>query len=1247
MKNITLKKLLPLILCFFLFFNVYSENNFFSNLGINIPSPTVTLTSSNQLIIDSNQSCVGQGPRATYISYKFCNTTGSSLTDVSANFAISVSGAPGFALAGNQPATQLIGNLDDGECVTLFWYIEYPCFPENQTAEVTVNLIDNGARIAFSKDTLTTKTALSTGATGELGTISINNSSVGQLTTMDVEYKFGTTTTGGDISFQPVGNANFNAECFQLIGFEVLQSDFSCIVVGSEDDMYFQLPSNCSVNGSGNTVNVRYYFKNKCVGTSTDIRPYAYGLSGQNLKYSPNYNDGSSLKTLPPSAPPTLTVTKVASENHFETVPATVKYTVTVTNTSALPSTIDNLSDELPSPFSFDAIDGTSGITTVNSSKYPSSSDTGTLLFEGGKDSGVYPYTEYYIAGNSSIDLVYTVTIPSNTANGTYQNSVTYSVGNFTSQQVTSSVTVGPALVITANNDDFTGSPIESALGGTTSSVFNDNGSGVDDANGIAANDSNIDDNISITNNGGIIGATINTDGTINIPANTSAGTYTLTYQICLGLDNMVCDTAEVTIKVVDPKIGLAKETTSVTSNNNGSYTVTYLLTVENFGDVALSNISLTDDIINQFSGMNPSGFTATSGTLSANATWDGTSESNILASGQSLAIGVSGTVSISFIATPTTSGTINNTATVTGLSTLNTTITDISTEGTDPDGTDNDNNPDEDTPTATIFPENPVIGLAKDLVSSTNNNDGTFTVTYLLTVKNFGNVALSNLFVTDDIISQFSGMNPTEFTATSGTLTADSSGWWNGSSNRNILLGNQSLAIGETGTVTISFTVTPGVITNVDNTANVTATSPVSTVVSDISTNGTNPDGTDNDNLPDESIPTPTPFIQNFVPSTTDDAITVDANTLNNSIDVLQNDNFGNDGPNSGTITLPSNTSTNLGALLVDDNSTPNDPTDDKILYTPAANFNGVDTFTYTITDGNGDTSTATVTVTVAIVENPSIGLAKNVESVVNNNNGTYTITYLFTIENFGNVELFNLFLSDDIVSQFTGLNATNYSVTSGTLNGDTTGWWNGSANRNILLDGQSIAAGATGTVFVTFTVTPGLVSNVDNTATITGYTSQNVMITDVSTDGLDPDGIDDDNNPDEDTPTATTLVTSPLLAVDDTATVDQNSNANLIDVLDNDSYGSIGASLTHPLTFLNGSLSNASANGGAVVIGDNGTPNNLLDDVVLYTPLTDFVGIDTFQYTITDANGNAATATVTVTVAVAALPLASVMVY
>lgn len=73
----------------------------------------------------------------------------------------------------------------------------------------------------------------------------------------------------------------------------------------------------------------------------------------------------------------------------------------------------------------------------------------------------------------------------------------------------------------------------------------------------------------------------------------------------------------------------------------------------------------------------------------------------------------------------------------------------------------------------------------------------------------------------------------------------------------------------------------------------------------------------------------------------------------------------FDNDSdlPATGTLTTsdPAN-----GTVTIDDNGTPNDPTDDIVTYTPDADFNGTDSFTYTVCNSSGDCSTATVTVDV-----------------------------------------------------------------------------------------------------------------------------------------------------------------------------------------------------------------------------------------------------------------------------------------
>ncbi|MBK9794187.1 MAG: hypothetical protein IPP60_14100 [Sphingobacteriales bacterium] len=71
-----------------------------------------------------------------------------------------------------------------------------------------------------------------------------------------------------------------------------------------------------------------------------------------------------------------------------------------------------------------------------------------------------------------------------------------------------------------------------------------------------------------------------------------------------------------------------------------------------------------------------------------------------------------------------------------------------------------------------------------------------------------------------------------------------------------------------------------------------------------------------------------------NDLPTAEADNATVNEDDTNVSIPVLVNDTFGGDGPSTGTITIttpPAN-----GTASVDDNGTPNDPTDDEIVYTP-----------------------------------------------------------------------------------------------------------------------------------------------------------------------------------------------------------------------------------------------------------------------------------------------------------------------
>tara|TARA_R110002033_G_scaffold56090_4_gene105107 strand:- start:80207 stop:82225 length:2019 start_codon:yes stop_codon:yes gene_type:complete len=186
------------------------------------------------------------------------------------------------------------------------------------------------------------------------------------------------------------------------------------------------------------------------------------------------------------------------------------------------------------------------------------------------------------------------------------------------------------------------------------------------------------------------------------------------------------------------------------------------------------------------------------------------------------------------------------------------------------------------------------------------------------------------------------------------------------------------------------------------------------------------------------------------------DDVATVDEDSFV-IIDVLANDT---DLPTSGTLTTsnPAN-----GTVIIDDNGTPNDPSDDILTYTPNADYNGPDTFTYTVCNSFGDCSTATVVVDVLPI----------------------------------------LDTNDDVVST--------------------------DINQDIVINNWQLN---------------------DNDLPIVG----------------------------------TFTTTAPV--------------------------------------------------NGRVVIDDNGTPNNPSDDVVTYTPNTDFIGTDTFDYTVCDTLGNCSTSTVTVVV-------------
>lgn len=128
---------------------------------------------------------------------------------------------------------------------------------------------------------------------------------------------------------------------------------------------------------------------------------------------------------------------------------------------------------------------------------------------------------------NVSIANDGTITVPAGTPAGTYY--VTYQIcdvinptTNCDSAIITIVVT---APTIIANIDDYTNDPVNQATGASFP-IYNN-----DILNGSALNPAEV--TFSIIDNGGIDGATIDSQGIFTVPAGTPIGPYVVTYSIC------------------------------------------------------------------------------------------------------------------------------------------------------------------------------------------------------------------------------------------------------------------------------------------------------------------------------------------------------------------------------------------------------------------------------------------------------------------------------------------------------------------------------------------------------------------------------------------------------------------------------------------------------------------------------------------------------------------------------------------
>jgi len=430
---------------------------------------------------------------------------------------------------------------------------------------------------------------------------------------------------------------------------------------------------------------------------------------------------------------------------------------------------------------------------------------------------------------------------------------------------------------------------------------------------------------------------------------------------------------------------------------------------------------------------------------------------------------------------------------------------------------------------------ENPSIGLAKDLASGpTLRADGDWDFSYSFIIENLGDVPLSNVTLSDEIAAGLVGTTGSVVSGPTPNATGDCS------STVVPPAGTQSLAVGESCTAVWDFVIAKAGNDSLtfDNLATVAGTSPGSTVVTDSSDDGIVPDTNDNGIGDEDGENDPTPAT---IPAAELGSISnfVFEDTNGNSVQ-----DTGEPGVAGAQVSLFDSAGNQVGATQT---------TAADGLYL----FDGLPADTYTVqfvppagralvlqdqggddaADSDPDPGTGitgdivlpaggdivTVDAGVVPVPVPSIGLAKELAGTPTElADGNFEFTYLFVIENLGNVPLTGVTLSDNVAA---GLAGTAGSV----VDGPTPSATLGTCSATVVDGSQDLGVGDSCVAVWIFVIERAGDAELsfNNLAEVQGTSPQNVVVTDLSDNGVDPDTNDNGvgNEDGENDPTPATL--------------------------------------------------------------------------------------------------------------------------
>ncbi|MCT7978760.1 DUF11 domain-containing protein [Laspinema olomoucense] len=220
----------------------------------------------------------------------------------------------------------------------------------------------------------------------------------------------------------------------------------------------------------------------------------------------------------------------------------------------------------------------------------------------------------------------------------------------------------------------------------------------------------------------------------------------------------------------------------------------------------------------------------------------DATGTGNLSNARLALNAGASAQYTLTGIIIPTATQAIVNQATVTRPNDVADPVND------DTDANNNNNRTETATVTVPLTSGSPLLGVAKAAGTPIDNGDRTFTIPYTLVVRNYGNLPLTTLQVTENLNETFANLTyilePNSLS--SPTLTVNPS--FNGTTDTNLLEAgnpNNTLAVDTEATINFAVRVTPGNnLGPFNNQVTASGVTPGGTGVNDSSTNGANPLG-------------------------------------------------------------------------------------------------------------------------------------------------------------------------------------------------------------------------------------------------------------------------------------------------------------------------------------------------------------------------------------------------------------------